>query len=71
MTRLFAFLLAAPLTGCDEKETADADGDGYVNDDCDDNDANVNPDAAEICDGLDNNCDGQTDESTAIDAGVW
>ena len=72
MTRLLALILAAgTLAGCDDTETADADGDGYVNDDCDDNDASVNPDAAEICDGLDNNCDGQTDESTATDAGVW
>ena len=29
--------------------------------DCDDTSAAVNPNAAEICDGLDNNCDGTTD----------
>ena len=31
-------------------------------DDCDDEDPEVNPEAPEMCDGLDNDCDGQTDE---------
>ena len=43
----------------------DSDGDGYYAgvDDCDDTDPEIYPGATEACgDGLDNNCDGQTDE---------
>lgn len=50
--------ILAWLGGCDE------DGDGFISfecggSDCDDGDANVNPDSPEVCDGADNNCDGE------------
>ena len=52
--------------------STDGDGDGFdVEADCDDGDAEVNPDAAERCDGVDNNCDGVTDGADAVDAGTW
>ena len=46
---------------------------GYsaTNDDCNDAEAAINPGADEICDGIDNNCDGAIDEGTAVDAATW
>jgi hypothetical protein len=46
---------------------------GYVADDsdCDDGDAAVNPAATELCDGIDNDCDGAVDEDDADDAATW
>lgn len=45
----------------------DADEDGYNTFfDCDDTNETVYPGAAELCDGLDNNCNGDTDEDLEI-----
>lgn len=48
--------------------TQDADGDGFVApEDCNDSDATIFPNADEVCDGTDNNCDGNIDEGVQTD----
>jgi hypothetical protein len=59
--------------GRDGGQAIDADGDGHSPPfDCDDLDDTVHPQAAEICDGLDNNCDGRIDEaSPGVVVATW
>lgn len=59
----------------------DLDGDGYgelnppppyqPGTDCNDNEPLSSPNAIEICDGIDNDCDGSTDEGDSLGAAVW
>ena len=46
---------------------------GYVQDntDCDDGNADNFPTNIEVCDGIDNNCNGVSDEAGAADANIW
>jgi len=47
----------------------DADGDGFgpCFQDCDEGDPKINPDAAELCDGVDNDCSGYADDVPACE----
>jgi hypothetical protein len=72
---------AAVETDCSDPNDYDCDGVTIWSDDdsdgwaecleCDDENAGANPDATEMCDGFDNDCDGNTDEATAADAPTW
>lgn len=68
---ILAFLAAGCvfITADDRRARIDQDGDGHsVLDDCDDRRAAVHPGAEELCDGLDNDCDGTIDEELFPDA---
>ena len=70
-----AFHPGAPETDCADPADyncdgsvayADTDGDGWAAcEECDDGDAAVHPAATEVCDGIDNDCDGDTDDDDA------
>jgi len=53
--------------------TACAAPSGFVADDtdCDDGATDTNPGADEYCDTIDNDCDGEADEDSAVDAATW
>ena len=55
-----------------EPSDPDVDGDGYTaSEDCNDEDATVNPGAEEICNSQDDDCDGVIDEETCNGAVTW
>jgi hypothetical protein len=59
---LFALLACHEPVPNEDPATIDDDEDGYsLEEDCDDNDAEVNPGAAETCNDVDDDCDGLID----------
>ena len=76
-----AYYPGAPESDCSDPNDYNCDGSvAYVDADgdlwaacveCDDTDAAVNPAASEVCNGIDDNCDGLTDPESATDALTW
>ena len=67
----------APYNGLDDDcdpatpdDDLDADGHALATD-CDDQDPSVNPDVLEVCNGKDDDCDGEIDEDAAVDVATW
>jgi len=69
-----SMLLAMSLIACGDEPkeevdplTVDDDGDGFSEEqgDCDDTNADLSPNATEICDEIDNDCDGDIDDADA------
>ncbi len=62
----FLWLVALGCSGSDPttgEDAVDADEDGFsAAEDCDDGNAEVNPEAAEVCDGIDNDCNELVDD---------
>ena len=72
---LLSLTACALISPAEFEDRQDFDGDGYIaavygGDDCDDAAAAVFPGAEEVCDGVDNNCDGDAD-GDAVDISVW
>jgi len=57
-------LPSAALAACEDTASNDCDSDGFsvTSGDCDDDDDGVFPGASETCNGVDDDCDGSTDE---------
>jgi len=73
MAWLLPTLSAAAMLACNQPKL-DQDGDGFteLTGDCDDLNANIHPDAREVCyNGIDDNCNGVEDEEDATSGRVW
>jgi len=64
------FCLANTGKDCPQTRCRDSDDDGFENcaDDCNDENASIHPGAVELCDRVDNDCDGLIDETFDVDS---
>ena len=57
------------LAGCTSSQDQDMDGFGVLQGDCDDHDDSIHPAAPELCNGIDDDCDGDVDDDA--EGGDW
>ncbi len=62
-------LLLLLLAGCSSGQDQDMDGFGVLQGDCDDHDPTIHPAAPEVCNGIDDDCDGTVDDDA--EGGEW
>ena len=60
----FGDIDGAPIVGCPQDGYAELGGD------CDDDNGAINPDADEVCNGVDDDCDGLKDEHSQVNSGM-
>jgi hypothetical protein len=68
--RVFGFVALALVVACAPPEPGvgpDKDGDGYpLSEDCEDHSSGVNPAAVEVCNYIDDDCNGVEDDNCVV-----
>jgi hypothetical protein len=67
--RIAPHLVLLLLAGCTSSTDQDMDGFGVLQGDCDDHDDTIHPAAPEVCNGIDDDCDGNVDDDA--EGGAW
>ncbi len=67
--RIAPGLVLLLLSACTSSQDQDRDGFGVLQGDCDDHDDTIHPAAPEVCNGIDDDCDGTVDDDA--EGGEW